>query len=425
MSRLLASSALALVLGIASGTAATAQQNFSDLDTNRDQKVDRNEFQKVSNSTFADWDSDGNDRISNGELYDGMFTNWDRDSNDALSQNEYRTGSQGWLGTSEQPEFSAIDEDGNGSLSRQEFSKAVEESNSFADWNTEGEGMDMANFHNSMFNVFDKDRSDQVSESDYNAVVIVTATEVSPNTERTAGMQADDTNAAASVSGGDAIPAEKVIALSDWQMDEVYSDGISVDRVLDDAEVYGSGGDEIGSIENVVFSRDGEVLSVIAEVGGFWDMFDTHVSVPWDQVSWDSMQRVSIPVTEENVEDYSVFKSDYLTSAAAQDGVEVVEDDLRTGQNAFRATDLIGNYSRVRQDGRLVTYGYVNDLIIKDGKLQSVVVTTDSGYGISGPRGYPYYRQGWNLSGRYYDMPYDSTEAIEAEQVEYDRFQTN
>lgn len=425
MSRLLASNALALVLGVASGTVATAQQNFSDLDTNSDQQVDRKEFQQVSKSTFTDWDADSNGRISNDELYSGMFMNWDQDSNDALSQDEYRIGSEGWLGTSEQPEFSAIDEDGNGSLSRQEFNTAVEESDSFADWNTEGEGMDVASFHNSMFNVFDKDRSDQVSQSDYDAVVIVTATEVSPESADSTAMQSGDTNAAVSGSGGDAIPAEKVIALSDWQMDEVYSDGISVDKVLDNAEVYGTGGDEIGSIENVVFSREGQVLSVIAEVGGFWDMFDTHVSVPWEQLSWDGMDRINIPVTEENVEDYSVFKADYLTSAAAEDSVEVVDDDLRTGQNVFRATDLIGDYSRVRQDGSLVMYGYVNDLIIKDGQLQSIVVTSDNGYGVSGPRGYPYYRQGWNPSGPYYDMPYDTAEAIEAEQVEYDRFENN
>ena len=425
MSRFLASSALALVFGVASGTAAMAQQNFSDLDTNRDQQIDRNEFQQVSNSTFADWDSDGNERISNDELYGGMFANWDRDADGALSQNEYRTGSQGWLGTSEEPEFSSIDGDGNGSLSRQEFDTAVQESNAFVDWDTRGEGMDMASFHNAMFNVYDKDRSNQLSQSDYDAVVIITATEVSPGSDGSNATRTAGTDAAASGSGGEAIPAEKVIALSDWQMDEVYTDGISVDRVLDDAEVYGTNGEEIGSIENVVFSRDGEVISVIAEVGGFWDMFDTHVNVPWEQLSWNGMERVNIPVTEDNVEDYSVFKSDYLTSAEAQQGVEVVDDDLQTGQNAFRATDLIGDYSRVRQDGSLVTYGYVNDLIIRDGKLQSVVVTTDDGYGVSGPRGYPYYRQGWNPSAPYYDMPYDTAEAIEAEQVEYDRFETN
>ncbi|MDF1609404.1 PRC-barrel domain-containing protein [Hoeflea sp. YIM 152468] len=425
MSRFLASSALALVFGLVSGTVATAQQSFSDLDTNRDQQVDRTEFQQVSNATFTDWDSDANQRISNDELHGGVFANWDRDSNGALSPNEYRTGSQAWLGTSAHPGFSAIDADGNGSLNRQEFETAARDSTAFADWNTEGEGVDMAGFHNALFKVYDKDRSDQVSRSDYDAVVILSATEIAPVSDSASTLQTGDTQAAASESSGAAIPAEKVIALSDWQMDEVYTDGISVDRVLDDAEVHGAGGDEIGSIENVVFSRDGKVVSVIAEVGGFWDMFDTHVSVPWDQLSWNGMERINIPVTEDNVEDYSVFKSDYLTSAAAQEGVEVVDDDLRTGQNAFRASDLIGDYSRVRQDGRLVTYGYVNDLIIKDGRLQTVVVTTDSGYGVSGPRGYPFYRQGWNPRAPYYDMPYDTAEAIEAEQVEYDRFETN
>ena len=415
MSRFLASSALALVFGFTPGALAAAQQSFADLDTNSDQQVDRNEFQQVSDSTFENWDSDGNDRISDGELYAGMFSTWDRNSDDTLSQAEYSNGSQGWLGTGEQAGFSSIDEDDDGSLSKQEFTSAAEENDTFAAWNTEGEGMDMTAFNNTMFDVYDKDSSDQVSQADYDAVVVYTVTEVSGNAADGSTMESAD----------GAIPADKVIALSDWRMDDFYGEGISVDKVLDDAEVYGTGGDEIGSIENVVFSRDGEVLSVIAEVGGFWDMFDTHVSVPWDQVNWDGMDRINIPVTEDNVEDYSIFKSDYLTKAAAQEDVEVVEDDLRTGQNAFRATDLIGDYSRIRQDGRLVTYGYVNDVIINDGKLQSVVVTADTGYGVSGPRGYPYYRQGWYPSTPYYDMPYDTAEAIEADQVDYDRFETN
>jgi len=208
-------------------------------------------------------------------------------------------------------------------------------------------------------------------------------------------------------------------------MDDLYTNGISVDEVLDEAEVYGPTGDEIGTIENIVFTRDGEVVSVIAEVGGFWDMFDTHVSIPWDQLSWDGMDRISIPVTEENVEEYSVFKSDYLTVAAVEEGTQVVDDDLRTGQQAFRASGLIGDYSRVRQDGSLVTYGYVNDIIIRDNRLHSVVITPDSGYGVTGPYAYPYYRQGWTPSRPYYDMPYDTAEVIEAEQVDYDRFRAN
>ena len=70
-------------------------------------------------------------------------------------------------------------------------------------------------------------------------------------------------------------------------------------------------------------------------------------------------------------------------------------------------------------------FSRVNDLIIKDGSLQTVVVTPDTSYGVSGPYAYPYYRQGWTPTQPYYDMPYDTAEAVEANQVDYDRFQTN
>jgi hypothetical protein len=246
-----------------------------------------------------------------------------------------------------------------------------------------------------------------------------------------AGMDVDATGTAAI--GSRTIRPEEVVALSEWNADDLYVNGLSVDDMIDDAEVYGQTGDEIGSIENVVFSNDGRVLSIVAEVGGFWDLFDTHVNIPWDQVTLGADGRVTIPVTEENVEDYSTWKTGYLAGPEAAEGVEVVDDDLETGPTLFRATDLIGAYARLRDGetgqadaaaGGYRNYGYVNDLIIRDGQLQAVVVSPDDGYGLGrGAYPYPYYGWGWNARRPYYDMPYGRGDVAESRPLDYERFE--
>jgi len=79
-----------------------------------------------------------------------------------------------------------------------------------------------------------------------------------------------------------------------------------VDTILDDYEVRGENGDDIGSVENMIFDDEAQVLAIIAQVGGFWDTGDTHVSVPWEQVELAN-GALTVPVTEDNLDDYSIF----------------------------------------------------------------------------------------------------------------------
>ena len=75
-----------------------------------------------------------------------------------------------------------------------------------------------------------------------------------------------------------------VIMLRDWNYDTIYGRGWSANRLMDRATVYGPTGDDMGSVENIVIDRGGKVVGIIAQVGGFLDIGDTHVFVPWDQV---------------------------------------------------------------------------------------------------------------------------------------------
>lgn len=224
------------------------------------------------------------------------------------------------------------------------------------------------------------------------------------------------------------LEADQIVALEDWDPDELYTGGLSVERLMDEFEVYGPTGDDIGSVENVLIGADGRVLSIIAQVGGFWDIGDTHVNVPWDQVEIGADERVVIPVTEETVDDYSVFADEVISAIDATGSVEVVDDDVEPVGRVWRATDLIGDYARLRQDTGYANYGYVNDVLIRNGEVAAVIVNPDVGMwreeGVyDGPYAYPYYGYGygWNPGANYYDLPYARDEVAGMEPFEYDR----
>jgi hypothetical protein len=218
-------------------------------------------------------------------------------------------------------------------------------------------------------------------------------------------------------------PADQppVIALADWNYDSIYSNGWSLEKLIDEARVFGAEGQEIGDVENVLIGADGKILASIAEVGGFLDIGDTHVSVPWDQVAFSpALDLIEVPVNEENVEEYSLFGEwGYFTKPDA-DVTQVVNDDLVTGPRVWKATDLIDDYALLTGSE---AYGYVEDLIFtNDGELHAVVVDEDLRYG-GGLRAFPYYGYGygWYPGSPYYALPYGRSDLAVIDTFDFER----
>lgn len=217
------------------------------------------------------------------------------------------------------------------------------------------------------------------------------------------------------------LPSEDIMKLSEWNQTSLYEGGIRAESLLN-AEVFGqeNGGlsEELGTVENVLLNRDNKIVAIIAQVGGFWDIGDTHVLVPWEQVALTD-DGVGIPVNEDNVQDYGLYREESIISTEVTNEVQAVDDDAITASSIWKLTDLIDDYA-VLSDQR--GYGYVDDAIFdSNAVLQAVIVEPDVGYGADGPYATPFYGYdyGWEPGLDSYNIGYGTDEVAGLDTFDY------
>lgn len=189
-----------------------------------------------------------------------------------------------------------------------------------------------------------------------------------------------------------------------WAQEDLYTEGWTAEQLFDQ-EVYGQNGEEAGEVENLVIGPDGKLQALIVESGGFLDIGDTHYRVPWEDVKLTpDLEGVTVPVTAENVEEYSIFP----------------EDEEDAPERGFRASELMNDYVSLAD---YPGYGMVQDLVFQNGELSAIVVYPSAGYGVYGPYAYPWrgYGYGWEPGDEYYQLPYTRDEIAELGPFDYER----
>ncbi|WP_420391572.1 PRC-barrel domain-containing protein [Acuticoccus sp.] len=217
------------------------------------------------------------------------------------------------------------------------------------------------------------------------------------------------------------VAAQDIVALDSYDYNTLYTEGYSARDLVEGADAFDATGEDIGQLEDFVVGSDGEIVAVIAEVGGFLDIGDTHVSVPWSNVSLTA-EGVQLDITEETLPDFTVFNQDRMPDDIGSD-VATRVDDAEVGPQRYRLSEVLGDYARLSGEANEVTnYGYVRDAIILDGRVEAVIVSPDSGFGARGYRAMPYAGTagGYNPYGPYYDMPYRDDDVRELGEFDYD-----
>lgn len=199
---------------------------------------------------------------------------------------------------------------------------------------------------------------------------------------------------------GAAVAADK-IDIGTWTLDQAGRDGWSVKKLIG-TKAFGPNRKEIGKVENVIFSPEGNVRELIVDTGGFLGFDETPLAVNWTDVKiGPDIDYVNTPITVESLKKYGLF-----------DGMP---DKVAIGPREWRATELIGDYVNLQGAAR---YGSVRDLIIsRTGLLKAVIIKPDVGWGRrDGYYAYPYYGYGmgydyaWNPGNDYYDLPFGRTD---------------
>lgn len=217
------------------------------------------------------------------------------------------------------------------------------------------------------------------------------------------------------------IPAEAVSVtdLSAWSYDPLYANAWRVDRLID-ADVYSEDGEEIGEVEDILMAPDGTLTGIVVEGGGFLDIGDSHVRVAWEDVTFregamnGAPEGVVVPLTDETLTDYSLF-----TNGDA--GPDIRPDE-------FRVSRVVNEPVRFREGA---AYGYIEDLLVSDGKVEALVIRPDVAYaGRRGPAAMPYYqdRYGYGYGYGYgsygaYVMPYAREDIDRLPTLELERIQ--
>ncbi|MHB0776191.1 PRC-barrel domain-containing protein [Halomonas sp. WWR20] len=215
----------------------------------------------------------------------------------------------------------------------------------------------------------------------------------------------------------------QVRPLSEWNYDQVYEQGRFLGDRLLEADVIGENGDDIGDVVNAVLDEQNQIIALIAEVGGFWDIGDTHVIVPWDQVEL-SEEGVQVPVNEDNVEDYELYGENSAVTREDFQQKAAVDEDVETGERTWKLTELLNDYSNL-QNG--MEYGYVDNTVFSEqGELLAVIVMP-SGPTFGGGGGaiaYPFhgYTYGWNPGYSSYALPYTQEDVTGMTTFNYDEF---
>jgi sporulation protein YlmC with PRC-barrel domain len=215
------------------------------------------------------------------------------------------------------------------------------------------------------------------------------------------------TLAAMPLAAANAADASDKIDITTWDQAKLY-EGWTAEQLFD-TEVRGVSKEDIGEIENIVVNADGKATKIIVEAGGVFDIGDTHFAVPWTQVQFGpNMEWVQIPVDEDNVDNFSLFD----------------DDEVTTGPRAWKASELINDYVTLQGGER---YGMVDDLVFsKEGQLEAIVVYPDVGYGVGVGRPYAYpfygYGRGFQPGASTYELPYTMDEVSELGPFDYKVF---
>ncbi|MCB5177457.1 MULTISPECIES: PRC-barrel domain-containing protein [Microvirga] len=171
------------------------------------------------------------------------------------------------------------------------------------------------------------------------------------------------------------------------------------------------GGEQIGTVRDLIIDADGRLAALVIEGGGALGIPDAVYRIPWNEVNLTPGQNgVTVSLAD--------------NSEKPQYGLFPGTEGVSTLPREFRLTEVIGDYARL-QTG--YGYGYVTDAVFsQEGRLIAVLVSRDAASG-GGTFAFPYpgTTGRWDPGASYYGLPFVTESQAETAGLRIDpqRFQ--
>lgn len=194
------------------------------------------------------------------------------------------------------------------------------------------------------------------------------------------------------------------VDITTWNYEHLYEEGWSVTELLQ-GDAYGKSGARVGEIEDLIIGPEGDIRRVVIEGGGFLDIGDSHIAVPWNYVSRRRTASVTVDIVEENLDETAMFRD---------------ADDKPAITPNWRVRELLGEYLTL-QDG--TGFGLVDDVIFgADNTIEAIVVRPSYGVGrFRGPVLFPYNNSLYTPADPVYATPYTKVELEDVDIFDYGR----
>jgi sporulation protein YlmC with PRC-barrel domain len=178
--------------------------------------------------------------------------------------------------------------------------------------------------------------------------------------------------------------------LTNWDPNALYRDGVSARQLLE-APVRADTGRRIGEVKDIIVDRNGYISKLVVEVGGFVELGDQHIGIPWKDVSiGEDMEFVHVPLREVEKGTYSLY------------GEVPQGENVAMALASWRVNELIGDYARLADVPR---YGLVTDVIFDNrGVAKAVIVERGRPAGGRGAYAFPF--AGFERGSLDYALPY-------------------
>jgi sporulation protein YlmC with PRC-barrel domain len=174
------------------------------------------------------------------------------------------------------------------------------------------------------------------------------------------------------------------------------------------APVRGADGEPVGHVIDLLVGDEGQVRTVLVELGPLFSVGDTAVGVPWPDVRLGpQLAYLQVPADEVRSGAYSIFTrvADAPKAAAPQD--------------EWRLRALLGDLVALFDAAR---YGLVKDVLFDDhGRARAVVVSRGAGtWGAAGDYAYPWQGFHADAAGAFV-LPFRSSETLAFQHFDYGR----